>query len=557
MIYDMVRQCVQNLVQSWDALHTELTELRAAINQVTPNAFTPTLDTQINTIQGHITNDLDNNPLEQNGAFANVQPMLANARTMLNGSRDLINPDGSNVLRTTSTALGTLLASQNTHPTVFAAASSAQTQLNNLQEFIDSCLIELEELTTEEGARANIGGINRAVENISAYPVLTQEASFTPSHRSYDVVGGGSRPLSVIAENVLRDVLGWRPKASDPKGFVAALAQSFTCKEVDGRSECVYSPRTYAMQVSADLGAITGAQASIYARAKSALEQSLSILDRLHSLGTDSDDEEADANRAIVRSLWSELVNELGTEGGPRVERVNALFDQLRGANNPSSDPDLVGGQLAELGNVFGLSATNVNTIDEEQDLTDFRTLVDYINSLHLSWLSQQRFFDRSSTAQPFLGTQLVHVSRALAVISESVYETYSAMDSVYLGASERQTIELVFSNRPPIFIAELLAWVDRFASEEAPLLIQDGGKAGVRALYPTLERLVSLTQSAQVPPQNPNRLPAAYRTARVQRSLQELTNHLSETLNLIRGFRTPAPAQTSSFGRSSILATP
>ena len=58
--------------------------------------------------------------------------------------------------------------------------------------------------------------------------------------------------------------------ATDPKGFLGALNQSFTVTEVEGHIESKWTPRTYAVQT--DLaGGITGAQASLYSRAKDAL----------------------------------------------------------------------------------------------------------------------------------------------------------------------------------------------------------------------------------------------------------------------------------------------
>ena len=80
---------------------------------------------------------------------------------------------------------------------------------------------------------------------------------------------------------------------------------------------------------------VTGAQASIYARAKVALDQSLPLLDGLTSLRTDILPEDQQATRSIVRTELTQLVNELGIAGGPRVQRVDELFGYLLG-----TDPD-------------------------------------------------------------------------------------------------------------------------------------------------------------------------------------------------------------------------
>lgn len=141
-------------------------------------------------------------------------------------------------------------------------------------------------------------------------------------------------------------------------------------------------------------------------------------------------------------------VNELGVEGGPRVPRVDSLFEQLLGTA-PVFDPERTGGQLGILAQQFGLQRRRINTIDEEQNLTNFIILVEYVLSLKTSWDTQRGFFTRTGKTEPFFGTQLVLVSRALSVVAESVQEVYAAMDSVFVGPAERQVVELTFPAEP------------------------------------------------------------------------------------------------------------
>ncbi len=546
MIYEMVVRCVQDLKVHWEDLSAALVSLQNVLPASSASSKGQ-LATLISDIDGH-TRGIDVAPHEDaNGQLVSLATLLNDSRNTLNASRGLRGTSSSSrllsevraLLRTArpSTPPGQQISS--TDQSIIDAAEFAESLLNDLQTHIDNCLSEMEELTTPQGASASLGGINNSVENISAYPMLTQEAGFSGAPSSPWSNSPGARPLGQIVDATLRDVLGWRPKATDHKGFVAALTQSFTCKEIEGRTECSYTPRTYAVQVQADMGAVTGAQASIYSRAKAALDQSVMILDRLYPLDPAADLQETAASRAIVRSEFTELVNELGIEGGPRVHRVDSLFEQLRGPNNTPFDPEQIQGQLRAMRDEFGLVRNRVNTIEEEQDLTDFLTLVDYVNSLFQSWTSQRQFFDRSSTVEPFLGTQLVLVSRQLNVVAESVHEAYNAMNSVFLGESERQTIELVFTNpkRPSLFVSELLMWVERFATEEGTLLIRDAGKAGVKAFFPTITRLFDAVRDSRIPPQDQNRLPAAYRTARVQRSLAELETHLKRLADLAGKF--------------------
>ncbi|MGH2637050.1 MAG: carboxypeptidase-like regulatory domain-containing protein, partial [Actinomycetota bacterium] len=323
-----------------------------------------------------------------------------------------------------------------------------------------------------------------AAENIFSYPTLTQEVGYPPSPLASMFGGGDGRApassLAKVAEDSLTTVLGWRPKETDAKGFVGALTQAFPLTEVEGHVEWTWAPRTYAVQT--DLaGGISGAQASLHIRANEALVQSMPLLDGLYPLRLDADPQDAEALKAIVRSHWKELVNELGLAGGPRVSRVDQLFVLLLGPN-PRTSPDKVTGEIGTLRNEFGFRSTKdfVNTLEEEQNLTNFRILTDYTTGLRQTWETNKHFFTRQSK-KAFFGTQLVLLSRQLSVVAESVNEVRFAMNSVFIGPSERQTAEIVFKNGSVMFVEELLSWVFSYSSEEGPRLIQDGGKFAVQ----------------------------------------------------------------------------
>jgi len=378
------------------------------------------------------------------------------------------------------------------------------------------------------------------LEDVHSFPILTEEIGSGRAPRPAtpgSPASPGTSQLGQIVDGALREVLGWRPRTTDSQGFVAALNQSFSVKEVGGHTEWKWTPRSYA--VAAELGAVTGAQASIYTRAKTMLDQSLPLLEGLHPLNSTFDEEDLDAIRAIVKSSLTELVAELGREGGPRVARVDNLFFQLLGVNNVGDlgDAEKLNGQLGLLRTRFGLERKFVNTIDEEQNLTNYLIVADNTISLRLTWDKQKKFFDLDAT-DVFLGTQTVLMSRALAVVAESVEETYFVMDSVFLGAAERQVLELKFPpylNLPSIFLGDLLSWVELFATDEGPRLIRDGGKDGViEAFSKTVEKLSKLVAATKnLSAEGDPRLPASFNTARVTRALGELDNQLTNVFNL------------------------
>jgi hypothetical protein len=420
-------------------------------------------------------------------------------------------------------------------------------------------------------AKKQANGKPDAVGDLAAYPILTEQVSFPTPAAPLAAPTPGTAPLGQVVDHALREVLGWRPKARDVKGFLTALTQSFDCRDVEGHVVCTWTPRTYAALVQDDLGAVTGAQASIYARAQVALDQSLPLLDGLYPLTPDILPEDIESIKAIIRSELIQLVNELKIVGGPRVQRVDELFGLLLGpdASNPdrSTDPEQVGGQLRVLRQRLGLERSRVNTIDDEQNLTNFLILVDYVNTLDTSWLNERKFFTRATNnGEPFLGTQLVLIARSLTAVAEGVQDVYFTMDSVFIGPAERQTIELLYpstpsiemlpvpgdpdapnqtayqfsfpANTPSLFVSELLDWVARASSEEGPALLRDAGKDGVIAFFPTIDKLRKLVRGALIVPdglQNPQTqpLPAGYSSGRVQRALQELADQLDETAGL------------------------
>src|SRR5262245_7893047 len=181
----------------------------------------------------------------------------------------------------------------------------------------------------------DIKKITGAVEDAVIYPIRTREVDgYARGGRNGDSdvsARGGS--LTRTAQGAIRDLLGWRYRADDPKGFVAALNKAVDLKEVEGHVEWTWKARSFMVQ--ADLGEVTGAQASIYTRAKAAAGQVLPLLDALTPLRADASEDQTDSIRAIVRSAWSELVNELGVASGPRIQRVDEYFRQLLGSSDP------------------------------------------------------------------------------------------------------------------------------------------------------------------------------------------------------------------------------
>ncbi|MGB6310414.1 MAG: hypothetical protein WBF89_21755 [Steroidobacteraceae bacterium] len=448
------------------------------------------------------------------------------------------------------------------------------------------------------------------------FPILTEEVAYPPSPLAS---GGGTNArsggtdrngssLGPVVSRALQQALGWKIKSGDAAGFTGALAQSFSLKVVEGAVVSSWTPRSYVVQ--SDLsGGVSGAQASIFTMAKTLVDQMQPLIDGLYALDPAADTETVAALKDLVRSQISNLGDEFGFLSGPRVMRVHQYFQMLFGirlslnhsppAGQPSpelkitkqnpppksplakyfdqptgarhwpplnywTNPDTVLGSLGDLRDELGLFETVVpsgeafvNTVSDEQNVTNFRIIVDYANSLLNAWQTSIQYF--ANPTSPFLGTQLVVISRQLGVISETVDEVRFVFDSVFVGPAQRQTVQLLFHNLgpatlpaavplaphvkslPPIYLEDLLLWMQNFVGGEAQDAIQNGGKLGVGEdfvvmtgqIYTQAVGLYLLSLSSIAPI-------AAMATNRVQQSLYKLATQLGDFCTMAAAIGTP-----------------
>lgn len=412
-------------------------------------------------------------------------------------------------------------------------------------------------IARQVAGRGKMARMTKDVEDAISYPILTEEVGYPPSVTARPGPGGGgvgpgggTGGLGQIASRAIAGALGWKPNPSDAKGFVGALTQSFDLKEVEGHIESKWNARTYTVQT--DLaGTISGAQASLFTRAKVAQDNCLPLLDGLYALNPTADPEYITALRDMAKSQIVEIVKQFGVVP-PSILRVNTYFkillgDQhLRFGDEPrvETDPDKIGGTLGNIRDIFGIFFQQNgrdnpfnNSVDDESDITNFRVIADYMTGLLQSWLSNGRYFLLNVEQLPaFLGTQLVLISRQLGVIAETVNEVRFALDSVFIGPNERQTLLLVFDDQfelPAMFLEDVLIEIESSVTDELPRLIKDGGRLAINNnLLPVVQTLMNMVQAAH-DPQNLDALPDGYSTARVTHALDDLSDQLTQLFTL------------------------
>jgi hypothetical protein len=372
------------------------------------------------------------------------------------------------------------------------------------------------------------------------------------------------------------------------------------------------------MDVTADL---SGAQRSLYVRAKDIVEAASRTAKTLYSLSAATDQQDADALTALVNDLMNQIPDELGFYGGPRPLRVDMLFDQLLGPlafqywptvsgppagskapffgvgqtgkppvtrGNVLTDPDQIGGSLGQLRAIFGRGMDDglVNTLDEEQNQTNYRIVADYLISLRQSWEANRAFFLSpsqqllaGSNVQKFLGTQIVLITRQLQVVGEAVEELRFTLDSVFVGQDARSALEIDMTDGSSFFLEDGLSWIYDFATDQGQRFLQEGGKLGVQTVFqPTAERLRALAWEliktrrlqatpvarqlyewdgdpfvASAPPPNKD-IPEGFFAPRVWQSITNLHRQLDELVKLSAGITytpqyvkgEPAPPETT-----------
>lgn len=348
-----------------------------------------------------------------------------------------------------------------------------------------------------------------AYEFGSTYPVVT-----TPSSPQ---AGAASAPESSLQRHVtqaIQGVLGRSFKQGDHRSFKAALEVSFEYREVEGRPAYAWKPRAYPAVGATDIGGgISGAQYTLVSFAAGMHQQARPLIDDLHSLVPDVDEENFEAVKAIFSTAFDEFVGELSREGGPRAARANALSQSIFDSNAGT-------GYLVQLGVLLGMLSVSTNTKTgavtaktrggrvlfvrdnvvtsaEEGYLTNFIAVSSYYFAVADSW---KLFFDNFFKEKTDLGGRLLDIERQLAVVEDGVGEVFVAMDSVNVDQAERLVTIINFTDdvagetENNLSVEDFLSWVASFASREAPQLIRDGGKLGVKAIAPTAQLLHGMT---------------------------------------------------------------
>jgi hypothetical protein len=338
--------------------------------------------------------------------------------------------------------------------------------------------------------------------------------------------------IKQVITHTLQGLLG-RDLMDPIKSVQKALDDRFEPEQVSGKEVYTHVPRAYPSIGATDLGAgVSGAQFSLVTFATTLHEQTKSLLRDLHSLVANVDETELQAAKAVFSATWDEFVAELSREGGPRPSRANALADSIFKLGVGVGHLNDLGKELGAVKDFnanqdgFEFARDKVTTKEEEGYLTSFIALTDYYFAVVKAWKNYE------IPPKSDLGNGLLAIERSLAVISAAVNELYTVMDLIGIDQHERLVITIGFAGDFALLtIEDFLSWVSSFASREAPALITQGGKRGIKAIITTAENLRDRSRefAALIAPVAPavSTLPKTLNDPLVLNTLSELGDYL------------------------------
>lgn len=405
-------------------------------------------------------------------------------------------------------------------------------------------------------------GIRQGISYLTGFPFQVYDGISAPPGGGGAATGAPTARAMVDAQ--MRAILGRSTGSGGVAGTLAALDRSFTMDQQRGVDVWVWQPRSYAVQ--SDIGAgVTGRQASIARLAGTIADEITPLVDGLTPLVPEDsvNPDEIDAARSIFDESLPAFVTEIGLDGGPRITRalgllqdvatqlqalgmlLGALGEHPRGGGVDLSDPTtwVRPRRLLAPGIGFPWDALDpqtwwppderyVVTVADEQDLTDYRIAFDRLSVLVAQFQAGYMAGGLPGAQPQDRGMLIVLLQRALDASAEAAQATQDALDSVNLGPDER---EVIYLDATGLSVDDALTWATSFPSDEAPPLLQDGGRLGARSILARTQAIVASVNLIQNPQNAPSPLPDGLSHPRVVYALRLLADALGDVVNAAR----------------------
>lgn len=366
------------------------------------------------------------------------------------------------------------------------------------------------------GAPTPAGGFNNRGQQINLNltgPALTDMsdslsdiATFTPTVN--DSWGGGGYGGGNGGDGgfygrriaqVYASVTG-QPLPRDPNAFWNTLRATFPADPLTG--EIVAEPVRSVVSLYNDTGPLSSVQATLRQFVGLLTPDAHKLLNGLHSINPDTDDEQANALTAIIGHSFDTLADEAARSDRPRRALVDDTFEALLGVTGATTYlcDDTNTGFLCSLRRELGLNSTgdsllnpNLVTTEEAQLMGNMSLLEEYAVSLRDAY---DRYFATPTGQDPRNGSfsgRVAYVSLLFSVVAHSVREVEEAMSAVNFSQPERRTTFIRDPNSTPtaptpISVDSILQWIETLMVSTGPRLLADSGLIGLNHVLRTID---------------------------------------------------------------------
>lgn len=343
--------------------------------------------------------------------------------------------------------------------------------------------------TRPSGGDPQVDALNQLAGTFTRY-AGTQQTVFDNGAGQAGGVGGANQ-LERQVERALTQVLGRSPGRGNGS-FTSALDAAFP---LDGYGKISATPARGVVSMYANgmvgslLSQLSVEQAALYRQASTIAGDTQRVLAGIEPFVAIADRDRIEALRALIRSELNMLVDEFGRVDKPRTQRVESYFDLLIGPN----------GHVIQFGHRAFLDRQRAapTTTDDEGQIAGFELLRRYISMLRTAWDNYNQ--PQTTVRFPAFSDRLTRAQTLLPSIASANDAFMAAMDAVGFGAGERRTEAARVSRLAPVnttlplpdlTVDDINEWIERFATSEAPSVLDESGQYGLDFVTDHADRL-------------------------------------------------------------------
>jgi hypothetical protein len=231
-----------------------------------------------------------------------------------------------------------------------------------------------------------------------------------------------------VVDRAIGQVLGKSP-GKGANNFVNALDIAFGNQGYGRSNMAITSVENYG--TTGLLAEVSTEQAILYRQVSTNMMDALKVLADIQSFSPKADKESVEALRELIRGRINSLVDEFRRADEPRADLVTA---DLRALDE----------YIVEFGKQAFLNISGAVTIEDEEQVTNFKLLKSYLNTLRDAW----KRFDRTIRSER-TNSLSVRIDRArviLPIVSQANLDFSNALESVGLSENERRSRASLFT---------------------------------------------------------------------------------------------------------------